>query len=166
MKNNKGITLIALVITIIVMLILVGVTIKVATEGRIFTYAANAVKETKKAQEEEQRIVNGIFTIGGTTYNSIDEFVGGTTSEPLVAFYGDSTLNGIVDSSDISGIFNCISYLEGETVSYITEDNIEQIILNSDLNLDGEVSEEDITILSKFLMNQIPSLPWTGEIPE
>ena len=53
-KNNKGITLIALVITIIVLLILAGVTIA-ALEGDngIVTRAKEAVKKTKTAQEEE-----------------------------------------------------------------------------------------------------------------
>ena len=58
MKNNKGITLIALVITIIVMLILVTVTIRVATDGNLFTHASNAVKGTKTAIEGENAILN------------------------------------------------------------------------------------------------------------
>ena len=58
LKNNKGITLIALVITIIVMLILVTVTIRVATNGNLFTHAANAVKGTKTAIEGENAILN------------------------------------------------------------------------------------------------------------
>ena len=87
MKNNKGITLIALVITIIVMLILVTVTIRVATDGNLFTHAANAVKGTKTAIAGENNILNdeldksiedivaeqtGIihFTIGTTQYSA------------------------------------------------------------------------------------------------
>ena len=50
MLNNKnGITLIALVITIIVMLILVGVTINMAINGGLFSYAGNAAHDTELA---------------------------------------------------------------------------------------------------------------------
>ena len=75
MKTNKGITLIALVITIIVMLILVVVTIRIATNGGLFDYAGRAARETKDAIADETDIANGKITIGGVTYNSIDEFV-------------------------------------------------------------------------------------------
>lgn len=47
MKNQKGITLIALIITIIVMLILVAVTVAVALEGGLFDNAKKASKETE-----------------------------------------------------------------------------------------------------------------------
>ena len=54
LRQNKGITLIALIITIIVMLILVGVTINVALNGNLFGKAETATKETNKAVEKEQ----------------------------------------------------------------------------------------------------------------
>lgn len=53
-KNNKGITLIALIITIIVMLVLVGVTVTTAINGNLFDKTKYASKETKiKAYMEE-----------------------------------------------------------------------------------------------------------------
>ena len=54
LRQNKGITLIALVITIIVLLILVGVSIATLTgENGILTQANNAKNETKEAEAEE-----------------------------------------------------------------------------------------------------------------
>ncbi len=54
-KNNKGITLIALVITIIVLLILAGVSIAMLTgENGILTQAQNAKDKTDEAQEKEK----------------------------------------------------------------------------------------------------------------
>ena len=54
-KNKNGITLIALVITIIVLLILAGVTIATLTgENGILTRASDAKEETIIAQEKEQ----------------------------------------------------------------------------------------------------------------
>ena len=48
LKGNKGITLIALIITIIIMLILAGVTINVALNGGLFDTANTAVKDTER----------------------------------------------------------------------------------------------------------------------
>lgn len=56
--NKKGITLIALVITIIVMLILVAVTISMALNGGLFTYAKSASRDTKTAMEKEKELTS------------------------------------------------------------------------------------------------------------
>ena len=53
MKGQKGITLVALIITIIVMLILVGVSISVALNGGLFDKARTAKDETNQKQLEE-----------------------------------------------------------------------------------------------------------------
>ena len=54
-KKNKGITLIALVITIIVLLILAGVSIAMLTgQNGILTQAQNAKNRTEEAKQEEQ----------------------------------------------------------------------------------------------------------------
>ena len=55
LKTNKGITLIALVITIIVLLILAGVTIATLTgDNGILTKAQSAKTQNDKANEKEQ----------------------------------------------------------------------------------------------------------------
>lgn len=54
MKNQKGITLIALVITIIVLLILAGVSIAMLTgQNGLLTKASNAKTETTQKEAEE-----------------------------------------------------------------------------------------------------------------
>ena len=59
LKKNKGITLIALVITIIVLLILAGVSIAMLTgQNGILTQAQNAKNRTEEAQAEEQNRLN------------------------------------------------------------------------------------------------------------
>ncbi|MCL2355229.1 MAG: hypothetical protein FWC68_05125 [Oscillospiraceae bacterium] len=57
MTNQKGITLIALVITIIVMLILAGVTIAIVVQGGLFGQAQTAVEETQNAQIREAVVI-------------------------------------------------------------------------------------------------------------
>lgn len=59
MKDQKGITLVALVITIIVMLILVAVSITIALNGNLFDTTKDAAKGTQNALNEEQGLSNG-----------------------------------------------------------------------------------------------------------
>ena len=71
MKNKeKGITLIALIITIIVMLILVGVTINVALNGGLFQKAKSAADGTQKQVSKEQLISAMV-----AAYNNNGKFV-------------------------------------------------------------------------------------------
>ena len=74
-NTQKGITLIALVITIIVMLILVGVTITMAVNGGLFEYARSAATQTNDAKRQEQLIAEGKVEVGEKVYNTIDEYV-------------------------------------------------------------------------------------------
>ena len=71
MKEQKGITLVALVITIIVMLILVVVTVTIATDkdGGLFKTARNAANGTSNAAAVEQSYAEG--NINGKTLEEI-----------------------------------------------------------------------------------------------
>ena len=73
MRKNKGITLIALIITIVVMLILVAVSVNVLINSNIIGQAEKAAKGYKTAYEQESNI--GQVTIGGKTYNSIEDYL-------------------------------------------------------------------------------------------
>ena len=53
MKSNKGITLVALVVTIIILLILAGVTIASLGQQGLFGKTQQAINETKNAQANE-----------------------------------------------------------------------------------------------------------------
>ena len=63
---NKGITLISLIITIIVMLILVGATIGVALNGGLFNIAKQA---TEKAEIEKEKETINLAIINLKTSN-------------------------------------------------------------------------------------------------
>jgi len=84
MKNQKGITLIALIITIIVMLILVAVSVTVALQSGLFSAAGNAASDMQEARENEILTSEGQVTVGETKYNSMQEYIdslkGGTGS--------------------------------------------------------------------------------------
>ena len=58
-KNQKGITLVALVITIVVLLILAGVAITLAVnQGELFNHANNAVTEWNDKVNQEDKAIN------------------------------------------------------------------------------------------------------------
>ena len=78
-KKQKGITLIALVITIIVMLILVGVTISMSLNGKLFGYAKKAVVDTNNQKKAEEELTSGKVTINGKEYASIQDYLNNKT---------------------------------------------------------------------------------------
>lgn len=58
MKSNKGITLVALVITIIILLILAGISIASLTDTGLFDKTKEAKNATENAQGRENNIIN------------------------------------------------------------------------------------------------------------
>ena len=89
LKSTKGITLIALVITIIVLLILAGVSIAMLTgENGILTQAQRAKNETDEAQVEEQNILTGY-----------EQIINASTGVNLRTITGYETSNTIAQDS-------------------------------------------------------------------
>ena len=72
MKNNKGITLIALIITIIVMLILVAVTVSVVVNSNLIGTAKGAGENTELAYEEDKTYGMNV-NINGNIIQTIQE---------------------------------------------------------------------------------------------
>ena len=58
-KKNKGITLVALVVTIVVLLILAGISISALTNTGIFQKAKDAKKKSEEATKKEQSLLYG-----------------------------------------------------------------------------------------------------------
>ncbi len=76
-KNIKGITLVALVITIVILLILAGISISVLTQTGLFGKAKQAEQKSKDAQELEnatladyENSINEIVSTGSREENS------------------------------------------------------------------------------------------------
>ena len=72
-KTDKGITIIALVITIIIMLILVAVTISIVVKGGLFDYAGKASGDTKNVIADENNVLQTI-KVGDQT---LEEYMNG-----------------------------------------------------------------------------------------
>ena len=108
LKENKGITLIALVITIIVLLILAGVTIASLTgDNGILSRAQDAKDKTESAGAEENETLgsyeNLIDKYAGNNENAGGDGDGGDPEEPLDVdlttkesiWFGDSVMRGL-----------------------------------------------------------------------
>ena len=91
-KNNKGITLVALVITIVILLILAGISISTLTNTGIFQKAKDAKKASENAELEQNKV--------------LDEY------EKELDKYGDNTLVSKFNSGKIK---------VGDYVSYIPD---------------------------------------------
>ena len=76
--NERGITLIALIITVIVMLILVGVTISVALNGGLFETATKAATGTQKEKERERltEVALASYNVSESKISDVDSLVG------------------------------------------------------------------------------------------
>ena len=103
MKSEKGITLIALVVTIIVLLILAGVTMSlVLGQEGIINKARVAAENTMNSQEVEQL---QIAAMEAMTYNIIDEVDFGTQlTESIHKVYPDATITPSGDEYIISNM--------------------------------------------------------------
>lgn len=91
MKNTKGITLIALIITIIVMLILVSVSINIAIKTGLFEQAGNATKKYRGEQKKESNLSK--ITVGGVEYDSVEDYIAknnGTSQDVVKWVYVDN----------------------------------------------------------------------------
>ena len=72
-KAQKGITLVALVITIVVMIILVGVTITVSLKGGLFSKANEATSQMQIEAEKEELLTAALGTLGRNGKVNLDE---------------------------------------------------------------------------------------------
>ena len=78
-KNQKGITLIALIITIIVMMILVAVSVTVALQSGLFRATSKAARDTREkaekiAQDKYAEFLNYYMETGD--YNEAAKLIG------------------------------------------------------------------------------------------
>ena len=158
-SDSRGITLIALVITIIVMLILAAVSITMAVNGGLFGYAQNASTETQKERDLELELGN---LEDNLTYDDlIDKYAVLTVTK-----YGDVSLDGNVSSLDAILIRQWLLTPADEGYE---ENHVElgkQALLNADVNLDGQVDETDANLIDRSLIPRGPQhvdLPYTGE---
>ena len=162
MKNTKGITLIALIITIIVMLILVAVSISVALNTGLFKSAGDATKNWKSAQDAEANVGSEI-KIGDKTYASIEDYLEGKEKLPEGAGkrfaetkeYNDGTKTAWIPAGfTVSGIRGETT-IEGGLVIYDIPDGSTVDWDNKTIKLPSESETKEI----KTAVNQFVWIP-------
>ncbi len=143
-KRNTGITLIALIITIIILITLAGVSINMLVgENGLITMAQRAKNETEQAQREEEQALAGIFGKNYVDYNgqlSIKEGKLTNQYEENVVLRGMSAGNG-------KGIESLTEkYYNKESLSVIKSwgANVLRIPVDTDAYYQGYASNPDI----------------------
>ena len=133
MESKKGITLIALIITIIVMLILVGVTINVVMQGGLLTKANDAARryqeEAERENDEISELINRILeeneggSDSGTQENipsSLRKYILGADETGITAFTEHDAENGIIGMSSLTFVDNATISNASTTLHCIT----------------------------------------------
>ena len=154
-RNNRGITLVALVVTIIILLILSGITIQGITHTGIFSNAKQAELENKRAQIVEYLRLKVINEQTNNPFGSAEKIITATR---------DNILENIKDFKEIGKkvIVEEISTEEdGEIVDvyfYVVVDgDVYKVDLNGQ-NFIGELGKFSPIIKLKFISNTTNSI--------
>ena len=147
LTKQKGITLIALIITIIVMLILVAVTINVALNGGLFTKAKNATNDTQKEVDKEE-----LLSAVVSAYDAIEGTINETELRKIEARGWTITKNG-------DNTYTCQSP-KGNVFTIDSKGNI----TNNSVLGSTETNEEDLDYVKTFFLGEKDAT--TGERPK
>ncbi len=122
-NRNEGITLVALIITIIVMLILVAVSVNILIKSNLIGTAEKTVDKYNKVAEEEGN--SGLIEIDGKKYNSIEDYMAGKEKLPDIKAGERATENSN---------YNGVTIPKGFTVSGIsTEQKVDNGLVIYDI---------------------------------
>ena len=175
MKNTKGITLIALIITIIVMLILVATGVEVAIKEDLIGRAQKAVTDYDEAVQKEKDIDTSLTKYFDELENKVEasQYMEGIT---LVCIYTDNlqisfkydgnTMYDITDSAykyngkSFKRVFGYVISGEFDKAKLQKQDGVEEVIYDGDVNLDGKLSFLDARLIIDIMK------PTTTEKPE
>ena len=129
-NKNKGITLIALIITIIILLILVGVSINLAIKGDLFGSAEKAVSGTNdKTAQEQTRVDELMGELGRVEEQQRQDNLPGTrVTEPTEYKEGNKT--AIIPAGFTVSKAEGETTIDGGLVIYLINDKTDEEIKN------------------------------------
>lgn len=150
MKSNKGITLIALIITIIVMSILVGVVVQVVIKSNLLGTAKMAGDKYKSAYEDESKMSK--ITIDGKEYASLEDYI------KEASWDGETTEFPELRKNETTGKFDWYIY-NAQQLKFLAN-FVNQTLTAADekLILDKNTTKEEIEITTDttiYLMDDI-----------
>ena len=133
-NRNKGITLIALIITIIILLILVGVSINLAIKGDLFGSAEKAVSGTNdKTAQEQTRVDELMGELGRVEEQQRQDNLPGTRVTENTKYVSNGktawipkgfTVSGIKSEQSIDNGLVIYDIPEGTTVDWTNPDSV------------------------------------------
>ena len=133
-NKNKGITLIALIITIIILLILVGVSINLAIKGDLFGSAEKAVSGTNdKTAQEQTRVDELMGELGRVEEQQRQDNLPGTRVTENTKYVSNGktawipkgfTVSGIKSEQSIDDGLVIYDIPEGTTVDWTNPDSV------------------------------------------
>ena len=151
-RNDKGITLIALVITIVIMLILASVSINMAVHGGLFSYAGRAASETNEAMNQEKAMLDLEDNLTPQQLMFRYETIGYS-----VSLWGDANDDGKKNNKDVTRLQRYVKYRESNLMTPVGK-------LNADVFHDGVLDQKDVIILQENIKYGEPEIPFIYEI--
>ena len=143
MRREKGITLIALVITIIVLLILAGVSIAMLTgENGILTQAKKAKEETEKAAEEEERQLSELESI-------ITEEAPKVTDKTPGELAGEGTEDNPYKIESVEDLVEFIKEINDGNGESFVDEHVE-LVITLDLASENSYNDPSSTIFGDY----------------
>ena len=136
MRKENGITLVALIITIVVMLILVAVSINILVNSNLIGHAEKTGDAYAEAIKNEEKLGNDGITINDKEYASIDDYIESRKPLPEGAGkkftetkkYNDGTKTAVIPGGfTVSGIRNETKIDGGLVIYLIPDDEIENV---------------------------------------
>ena len=157
MKSRKGITLIALIITIIVLLILAGVSLLLAVDNGVLNQAEKSVKRTNEEEAKEQvgmELAGSYDESGYVNLTTLNNNLRNNLEEKVEIKEGEGKYTELTEDNEIEELPKIVKYkgvdveLDGETGPRYLVDKVEiGDYVNIDLsykNLDTFSSNEYI----------------------
>ena len=149
LKNKKGITLIALVITIIVLLILAIVTIRIMTNQNIIGHANNAVTSYNEAQNNEseqltwaEQLMKNYKGSGTTTPNNQNNMPGNYSTTKTITI--EELFNSFTPGEDT--IFDIDAAALAKKLVVSTDKLVESFTFQEDYTLRGKIESSNQSI--------------------
>ena len=160
MRRNKGITLIALVITIIVLLILAGVAISMLSgENGILKKAGEAKTKTEESQKEEDTAIESMsiathFLTTNSKYKCSYGYITGIEPEEKVGVLSDALPNEykIYDINKTSEMARNERLTTGMVIMKDGQE-VARTVIFGDVNCDGGIAPNDASEVSTYLSN-------------
>ena len=134
-KENKGITLVALVITIIILLILAGITISSLTNTGLFAKAKEARDKTQNAAENQAKTLNEYEDelnkyISGTTGEKAEKLADKVKVGDYVSYIPDTVSNTDTKYTTLISNLETYSGSTANTTSTLTQENLKWRVLD------------------------------------